>query len=79
MPRPEVQKAAQLLNASLAVGPTWYIGDPPFVRRDYRLRVAVERAQRFAPLERVAAWMPRWFRGFTTQDVPKRRATIRPS
>lgn len=73
VPRPEVQKAAQLLNASLAVGPTWYIGDPPFVRRDYRVRVAVEWAQRVAPLERIAARMPRWFRGFTTQDVPNGR------
>ena len=43
---PEAQAEAHLLNASLAVGPSWYVGVPPFVRRDYRIKLLVVRAVR---------------------------------
>jgi choline dehydrogenase-like flavoprotein len=46
VPTAAVQQAAQLLNASLAIGPTWYAGEPPFVRRNYRLKLYYERLQR---------------------------------
>jgi choline dehydrogenase-like flavoprotein len=70
VPSDDVQKAEQLFTSSLALGPTWYVGEPPFVRRDYRLRVLAERIRRFSAVEAVVTHLPRLVRGFATKDVP---------
>jgi choline dehydrogenase-like flavoprotein len=78
VPTAEAQQAGELLNASVAVGPNWYVGDPPFARRDYRLMILFERLQRIQAASdgrvtgRLLDQLRAPFRRLMTRDVPTR-------